>query len=256
MKYWKKVAKQSFNQSGMAANSIEVLSTRNLNSALVEKAGIQHINIESISFIENIPDVSGEIGDEIKKFAAQQIVAVFTSIHAVEVVKSELPDIAPSWEIFCTGGATKEALLDIFEESAIAGTAKNASGLAEKIIQHPNIKQVVFFCGKQRLNDLPETLQHAAIKVNEVIVYQTVGTPVTISKQYQGILFFSPSAVHSFFSLNTIPVSVVLFSIGKTTTATIESYCSNTIITSQWPGEANLIELVLEHFSKAKSNNH
>lgn len=238
----------------MAANNIEILSTRNLNRELVQKAGLNDIKIESISFIENVPDVSSEIADEIKKYAAKKIIAVFTSIHAVEVVKSELPDITPVWEIFCTGGATKEALLEIFNETAIAGTAKNASGLAEKILQHPNLKQVVFFCGKQRLNDLPETLQSTGIHVTEVVVYQTVGTPVTISKHYQGILFFSPSAVHSFFSTNTISVSVVLFSIGKTTTATIESYCSNKVITSQWPGEANLIELVLDYFGNIKSN--
>ncbi|MCC6286707.1 MAG: uroporphyrinogen-III synthase [Chitinophagaceae bacterium] len=237
----------------MAANSIEILSTRNLNPELVEKAGIQNIQIESISFIQNIPDVSTEIANEIKLLAAQKIVAVFTSIHAVEVVKSELPDILPSWEIFCTGGATKEALLEIFDEAAIAGTAKNASGLAEKILQQEHIKHIVFFCGKQRLNDLPETLQSNGIKVTEIIVYQTVGTPVTINKHYQGILFFSPSGVHSFFSTNTISVSVVLFSIGKTTTATIESYCSNKVITSQWPGEANLIELTIEYFGNTKN---
>lgn len=237
----------------MPANNIEILSTRNLNRELLQKAGLQNVKLEAISFIENIPDVSTEIADEIKMYAAKKIVAVFTSIHAVEVVKSELPAIAPEWEIFCTGGATKEALLEIFNETAVAGTAKNASGLAEKIIQHQNLKQVVFFCGKQRLNDLPETLQNAGINVTEVTVYQTVGTPVTISKDYQGIMFFSPSAVHSFFSTNTISVSVILFSIGRTTTATIESYCSNRIITSQWPGEANLIELVLDYFSNTKS---
>lgn len=232
----------------MAANSIEILSTRNLNRELVQKAGVQNIKIESISFIQNIPDVSTETAEEIKRYSTQKIVAVFTSIHAVEVVKSELSDIAPEWEIFCTGGATKEALLELFDEKAIAGTAKNAGGLAEKIVQHPQLNPVVFFCGNQRLNDLPETLQAAGINVMELIVYQTVGTPVTISKHYQGILFFSPSAVHSFFSTNTISVSVVLFSIGKTTTATIESYCSNKVITSQWPGEANLVELVMEYF--------
>ncbi len=237
----------------MPANNIEILSTRSLNRELVQKAGLKDIKIEAISFIENIPDVSIEVAHEIQHFAAKKIVAVFTSIHAVEVVKSELPDIAPAWEIFCTGGATKEALLEIFDEQAIAGTAKNASGLAEKIIQHTGVQEVIFFCGKQRLNDLPETLQNAQIKVTEVIVYQTVGTPVTIGKTYQAILFFSPSAVHSFFSTNTIPVSIVLFSIGKTTTATIEAYCSNKTITSQWPGEANLIELVIEHFSNLKN---
>jgi uroporphyrinogen-III synthase len=80
-----------------------------------------------------------------------------------------------------------------------------------------------------------------------------VGTPVAINKHYQGILFFSPSGAHSFFSTNTIAVSVILFSIGKTTTATIESYCSNKVITSQWPGEANLIALAINYFKSTKN---
>ncbi|MFT3703760.1 MAG: uroporphyrinogen-III synthase [Agriterribacter sp.] len=233
----------------MAINNVNILSTRLLNKELVDKTGIQHIHIDAEAFIRNIPDISSEIADQIQTLSLEPITVVFTSIHAVEVVKSEFAGIVPEWKIFCTGGATKEALLDIFDESAIVATAKNAHGLAEKILQHTEVKEVVFFCSKQRLNDLPETLQNANILVKEIIVYQTVGTPTTINKYYNGILFFSPSTVHSFFSTNTIPVSTVLFSIGKTTTATIESYCSNQVITSQWPGEANLVELVIEHFA-------
>ncbi len=235
----------------MSVNNINILSTRLLNKELIDKAGLQHINIDAEAFIRNIPDISPDITDTIHALSVQPVTAIFTSIHAVEVVKSEFNGIVPPWNIFCTGGATKEALLDIFNESSIIATAKNAHGLAEKILQHKEIKEVVFFCSKQRLNDLPETLQEAKVAVKELMVYQTVGTPVTITRYYNGMLFFSPSTVHSFFSTNTIPISTILFSIGKTTTATIESYCSNQVITSQWPGEANMIDLVLEHFGAA-----
>lgn len=234
----------------MSENNINILSTRILKKELLNKAELQHIETDAVAFIQNTPDISNAVADSIRILATEQIVAVFTSIHAVEVVKSELNQVAPSWKICCTGGATKEALLEFFSESDIIATAKNASGLADKILQYPAINEVYFFCSKQRLNDLPETLAAAGVKVKEITVYQTVGTPVTINKHYQGILFFSPSAVHSFFSVNTIPISTTLFSIGKTTTATIESYCSNEVITSQWPGESNLLELVIEHFGK------
>ncbi|MGN6434894.1 MAG: uroporphyrinogen-III synthase [Agriterribacter sp.] len=234
----------------MSENKINILSTRVLKKELLRRADLQHIETDAVAFIQNIPDVSNVTSDIIQQLSTEDIVAVFTSIHAVEVIKSELTSGVPSWKIFCTGGATKEALLEIFSESAIVATAKNASGLADKILQYPYIKEVYFFCSKQRLNDLPETLAAADVKVKEIIVYQTVGTPVTINTHYQGILFFSPSAVHSFFSVNTIPISTTLFSIGKTTTATIESYCSNEVITSQWPGEANLLDLVIERFGE------
>lgn len=233
----------------MSVNNINILSTRLLNKELIDKAGLQHINVDAEAFIRNIPDISPEITDTIHALSVQPVTAIFTSIHAVEVVKSEFNGIVPPWNIFCTGGATKEALLDIFKESSIIATAKNAHGLAEKILQHKEIKEIVFFCSKQRLNDLPETLQEGNVGVKEIIVYQTVGTPISINKYYNGMLFFSPSTVHSFFSTNTIPISTVLFSIGKTTTATIESYCSNPVITSQWPGEANMVDLVIEYFN-------
>ena len=42
------------------------------------------------------------------------------------------------------------------------------------------------------------------LSVDEVIVYKTIETPKVLTKQYDGILFFSPSAVKSFFSKNSI----------------------------------------------------
>ncbi len=234
----------------MAEHSIHILSTRSLKKELVEKAGKCRIQADAVAFIQNIPELSLQLSDTIRTLSQQPLVAVFTSIHAVEVVRGELDGIVPPWKVFCTGGVTKEALLEIFTEQDIAGTAKNASSLAEKILQHPEVSEVFFFCSRQRLNDLPETLSAAGIKVNETIVYQTVGTPVAIDKEYDAILFFSPSGVHSFFSMNTLPLSTTLFSIGKTTTATIESYCGNEVITSQWPGEATLVDLVIDYYGK------
>ena len=85
-----------------------------------------------------------------------------------------------------------------------------------------------------------------------MIVYKTIQTPKTIEKNYDAVVFFSPSAVHSFFSVNTLPINTVIFSIGKTTTATIQSYCSNMIITSEWPGKEQMIDRVLEYFDSNK----
>lgn len=237
----------------MQQNKIEILSTRLLKSELVQKARQNGIYADAVAFIQNSPDVKPETAEKIKELTAQNIVAVFTSVHAVEVVRAELFGVVPEWRIFCTGGATKEALLEFLPEQQIIATAKNASSLADKILVHEDVKEVYFFCSRQRLNDLPETLRAAKVYVHELMVYQTIGTPAAIEKEYKAILFFSPSGVHSFFALNTIPIDTILFSIGKTTTATIESYCGNEVITSQWPGEANLIELVIDHFKSKTS---
>lgn len=237
----------------MPENKVQILSTRLLKSELVQRARQHHIYADAVAFIQNTADVKPETSEKIKELAARKIVAVFTSIHAVEVVRAELGEIIPDWRIFCTGGATKEALLEFFPEGQIIATAKNASGLADKILIQEDVKEVFFFCSKQRLNDLPETLRTAKVTVQELMVYQTIGTPATIDKEYQAVLFFSPSAVHSFFSMNTISIDTTLFSIGKTTTSTIESYCGNEVVTSQWPGEANLVDLVIDHFDAITS---
>ena len=226
-----------------------ILCTRVLDAMLTYKAANRGIIIDEIVFVETEPVISENIIQQIKTLAAKKITAVFTSMNAVDAVTTQLKNI-PDWYIFCVGGATKETIFNFFGEKAVKGTAKNAKTLAEKIIHAGNIKDVVFFCGAQRLDELPQTLEANNIAVEEVIVYKTTLIPNFITKDYDGILFFSPSAVHSFFSDNTISTNVVLFSIGNTTTATIKTYSSNKVITSEWPGKENMIELVIDYYKK------
>ena len=235
------------NLSGMVENKIKILSTRALNSELLNKTGLQDMDVEADAFIKIIPDVSQETAAFIQSLALQPAAVIFTSVNAVNAVTARLT-VAPPWKIFSIGGATKDALQHFFDASSIVASAKNATLLSEKIIAYGSIKEVVFFCGNRRMNHLPEKLDDAGITVKELHVYQTVETPVATTKEYEGILFFSPSAVESFFSINTIPVHTVLFSIGESTTAAIESYCSNKVITSQWPGESNMMEMVADYF--------
>ena len=131
---------------------------------------------------------------------------------------------------------------------AIAGTAKNASALAQRIIDAGDVKDVVFFCGDQHLSFLPQMLTEATIGVRRIIVYTNLPINHVVEKNYDGILFFSPSAVHSFFQTNTIAQQVVLFAIGSTTAATIATYCTNKVITSEWPGKEQMIEKATAYF--------
>ena len=235
------------NLSGMVENKIKILSTRTLNGELLHKTVLQDMDVEADTFIKIIPDVSQETAAFIQSLALQPAAVIFTSVNAVNAVTARLT-VAPPWKIFSIGGATKDALQHFFDASSIVASAKNATLLSEKIIAYGSIKEVVFFCGNRRMNHLPEKLDDAGITVKELHVYQTVETPVATTKEYEGILFFSPSAVESFFSINTIPVHTILFSIGESTTAAIESYCSNKVITSQWPGESNMMEMVADYF--------
>lgn len=231
----------------MVGNKIKILSTRPLNNKLLHEAGLQDMVVEAEAFIKIIPEVSQETAAFIQSLALQPAIVIFTSVNAVDAVTTRLT-VAPPWKIFSIGGATRDALLHFFDPSSIVVTAKNAILLSEKIIAYGGIKKVVFFCGSRRMNHLPERLGNAGIKIEELLVYRTVETPVATTKEYEGILFFSPSAADSFFSINTIPAHTVLFSIGESTTAAIRSHCGNKVVTGQWPAESNMLEMVADYF--------
>jgi uroporphyrinogen-III synthase len=71
-----------------------------------------------------------------------------------------------------------------------------------------------------------------------------------VNKLYDGILFFSPSAVQSFFYGNAIGPQTVLFAIGQTTAEAIEKFTGNTIIVSEKPGKDELVKRMFEYFKK------
>ncbi len=233
----------------MQQSNIYLLSTRVLDDTLIRRAEESNITLDCVSFIETKHLQSEALQQQLQSLANETITAVFTSMNAVNAVASQLPQV-PQWKIFCTGGITKEYVIKYFGEASIAATAKNATVLAEKIISVNSTSPIIFFCGDQRLNDLPELLKAHGKAIEEVVVYTTEETPVFIEKNYEGILFFSPSAVHSFFSLNTVPTDVVLFAIGQTTGATIQSYCTNKVVVSQWPGAESMLDLIIEYYEE------
>jgi uroporphyrinogen-III synthase len=73
-----------------------------------------------------------------------------------------------------------------------------------------------------------------------------------IVQHYQGILFFSPSAVTSFFSKNTIDRQTILFAIGETTAGTLRMYTDNTIITGSEPAQENLVNAMILYYQSSE----
>jgi uroporphyrinogen-III synthase len=171
-------------------------------------------------------------------------------MNAVEAVADELEDQRPDWKIYSIGTTTSRLVKKHFGEEAIAGTANSASELAELIVDEREDSEVIFFCGDQRREELPEILRNNDIEVNEIVVYKTIVVHHKLSKQYHGILFFSPSAVESFFSSNKADTSTVLFAIGNTTANAIKKISNNKIIISDEPGKENLFRKMIEYFGK------
>ncbi|MDP4149518.1 MAG: uroporphyrinogen-III synthase [Bacteroidota bacterium] len=238
----------------MIEKQIHILSTRPLDLYLLEAAASEGVSIGALSFISTQPVTGPSIGSEIAGAALSASTVVFTSRHAVEAVIALLGR-RPDWKIFCTGHATREWVERHFGREAIMGTAGSAAGLADKIIAMTSAPaEILFFCGDQRLDELPKRLLEKGFRVREVIVYKTVLTPRLVEDHYDGIIFFSPSAVTSFFSSNKPAPGSVLFAIGPTTAEAIREKSGNTILVSESPDKEEFIREIIRYVKSGDSS--
>ena len=230
-------------------DNLYVLSTSPLPMPLVNKAAEAGMVIDSIPFIRIEAVTDNGIKEELEEFAGLPLTAVFTSANAVRAVAEAIQSAGPAWNIYCVGNATTNEALERFGNCFISGTANDAATLAGIIITH-DVQEVVFFCGDKRMDTLPGLLLAEEISVYEVVVYKTIETPQVATKAYDGILFFSPSGVNSFFKVNTIGASTVLFAIGNTTVGAIKELSGNKVVVSEAPSKEDLVDKVMEYFHK------
>lgn len=239
----------------------KVLSTKKLEPSLIEKARENDIEIMEQEFISIQAIDSKEKFDEILSHANPKErttdYVVFTSTNAVKIVNDNLSiwnrfrNYSINFQIFCLSGLTYNTIIrsPSFVKDIIV-TADNSSDLAKKIIEH-EVKEIIFFCGNKRRDELPAILKEAGIKVHEVIVYETVETPAIVTDDFDGVLFFSPSAVQSFFSVNQLKKGTVCFAIGETTADSIADFTDNKIIISESPGQEMMLASVRFYFENS-----
>ena len=235
----------------------KVLSTKKLLPHLVGAAAKKGIEITEQSFISTHPVLTEEKFREISDwFSADIEYVVFTSANALSPFETYLRKSGKKdllhWKIFTLSGKTKEELTKTYAKTlgSLSAVAENASDLAAKILEE-NIKEIIFFCGNQRRDELPQILRNAGVTVHEVVVYETVETPVKLEVDFNGILFFSPSAVSSFFSANQLNGGTVCFAIGETTADAISKKTQNQIIISPSPSQEKLLNQLysfVEHY--------
>jgi len=95
-----------------------------------------------------------------------------------------------------------------------------------------------------RRDEIPELLRKNNVSFTEVLVYKTVLKPKTFERTFDGVLFFSPSAVESFTKDNKLE-DTTAFCIGTTTAAEAEKHTNN-IVTATKPTIENVIVQVVK----------
>jgi uroporphyrinogen-III synthase len=202
--------------------------------------------LEEIPFIRIVPHTDTLTCDRIQAFAREILNVIFTSANAVKAVIAALPAI-PNWKIYCVGSETGKQVASFFGEAAVQETAPHAEALAEKIIRQGAVREVVFFCGNQRREVLQEKLREKGILLKELTVYRTEPSPMRLTRPYNAILFFSPSGVKSFFTMNRPGPQTLLFALGETTAASLRTYTGNPILVSPRPDKASLLQMALDY---------
>lgn len=231
------------------ANKIQILSTALLDGQLLQRAAERDVQLDAVSFIKVSAIESAELVEKVIDLCYVPATVVFTSVNAVKAVSDIVLAADPQWDIYCIGNATMNAVNKQFESATVIAVANNAAELA-KIIIDDGEEEVVFFCGDQRLDTLPTTLRENDVEVFEVVVYRTEQTPKTVAKEYDAILFFSPTGVNSFFSSNKVGADVLLLAIGKTTADAIKKYTDNKVVFTETASKESMVDYAIKYFKK------
>ncbi len=179
---------------------------------------------------------------EIINFEKPELVenAIITSQNAVlSILNSELRIL----NCFCVGIKTKNLL----QKSGfnVVECSEYAENLADLLIQKYNNRKFHFFCGNLRSDEIPLKLKENKIHFEEIQVYNTTMNPNKFEREFDAVLFFSPSGVKSFWEVNKVfsvnPVSVC---IGKTTAAEAEKYTNKVVIANSTTIESVIAKAV------------
>ncbi|SHM89525.1 uroporphyrinogen-III synthase [Chitinophaga jiangningensis] len=230
----------------MPNDPYRILCTRPIPASLIADAAGYGIDIQVKEFIQISPIPVPELHQHV---FSENTPMVFTSAHAVNILKEMTGTAIISNSICCISGNTRTAAEQAFPQSPIIAAAPYGIELAQAIIQRGNIKAVNFFCGNIHRKELPEALTSAGIRVNEFVIYRNDPMPEKVTGHYNGIFFFSPSAVNSYFSANSIPADTVCFAIGTTTAAALKEATNNKIIMSTDVDANSMVQTAITYFN-------
>ncbi|WP_432412193.1 uroporphyrinogen-III synthase [Rasiella sp. SM2506] len=215
-----------------------ILSTKKLKPNqrdLLLGAGFSVVDYNAIG----IEFLDFEMPSEIKN-------GIFTSQNSVRALINNSEFTPSQWEragvkVFCVGQKTK-ALLEQ-NKLKVVKTTDYGEDLADFITKNHKNDSFHFFCGTIRREEIPKALLASKIEFIEVKTYKTTLKPKKFVQKWNGILFFSPSAVESFATENKIDTSIA-FCIGKTTAAEAQKYTSNVVVANTTSVESVIAKAV------------
>ncbi len=122
--------------------------------------------------------------------------------------------------------------------------------MAEIIIKSHKNHSFLFICGNRRREELPTILTENTIRYSEIVAYNTLINKQQLDGDFDGVLFYSPSGVQSFTSLNDLSKSRA-FCIGESTAKEASRHTDQVEISPHQSIES-ILETAKDVFSKPR----
>jgi hydroxymethylbilane synthase len=165
---------------------------------------------------------------------------IITSQNAVESLLTNFSVTELQFKnIYCVGRKTKRLV-----EKRI-GKVKHYENYAEDLAKHMvdfmDGTEATYFCSNLRLDTIPNIFAENNLKLNEIETYETKFDADKIEGDIDGIMFYSPSTVHSFLKENK--AKGIAFCIGETTAVEARKHFEDVRV-AKVPLMESVVELV------------
>lgn len=197
-----------------------VLSTKKLSLSqreLLLNASVSLVEYNAIKIQFEVFEIPSKIKNAI--FTSQNGVHSFFENNRSSEIKN----------CFCVGEKTK-LLLEKNGLKVIKMT-EYAADLASYLVENHKDDTFHFFCGNIRSEEIPSKLKENNVSFQEIVAYKTTLNPIKINRQFNAVLFFSPSGVRSFFLENKLTNGTAVC-IGTTTASEAREYTENVVISN------------------------
>jgi uroporphyrinogen-III synthase len=270
-------------QSPLAGKRVVITRAESQSASLAAALSANGAEVVSLPLIRILPPLDYAPLDSALRGLANFDWLIFTSQNAVTAVSNRLSAIissrsvmpsearnlasasiatAPSLRIAAVGKATAEAAQAAGFTVANVGQGGTAATLVLELAPALRDKRLLLPRSDRAASELVPRLQRFGAEITEVIAYRTADTTeVDVASREavaacNAILFFSPSAVHSFASLqkssalNPLAEGVVVGAIGPVTSIALRKAGLRCDFQASEPSVEEIVDTLAVHFEK------
>ncbi len=215
-----------------------VFSTKKFTEEQLQRFS-SSVRVDSEDFIKISPNRISPI--QLKKEMKN---VVFTSKNAVESLLTNVsPEELKFENIYCVGRKTRRLIQK--KIGKVTHFEKNATDLANHLVEYLEGTEVTYFHGNLSLDILPNILEENNIIVHTIEAYRTKLAGKKIDEAVEGVLFYSPSTIESYL-INNEP-NKTAYCIGETTAAEARKHFKDVKV-SKIPDVESVIDLVNDDY--------